>query len=172
MWTKFILKMRTILTYCMVLLMPFLFTKKEVINESEKIDAEYCNTRFDFCLKYPSGILSNQQKSDNGDGIIFTNETETMMVNVSGVRAVFPEESFERHIENIKNSLSTKNGDELRYVITKKELGEISYVKGDKLYYQKFFHQLDKQIVLEIVVPKDKIYGMKKIKNKLKIKIG
>lgn len=44
---------------------------------------EYCNERFDFCLKYPS-ILSQKDISSNEDGIVLRSDNQDIRLRVFG----------------------------------------------------------------------------------------
>ena len=45
----------------------------------------YCNDRFNFCLQYPSDVLSESISSTNGDGVTLQSTNGKLIVKVSGI---------------------------------------------------------------------------------------
>ncbi len=45
----------------------------------------YCNDRFDFCLQYPSDVLSESVSSTNGDGVTLQSTSGKLIVKISGI---------------------------------------------------------------------------------------
>lgn len=111
--------------------------------QTDKQDAykfeTYCNSRFGFCIDYPSNKLNPQGESANGDGQIFTSEDEetTLWVyrdfrdNASIEEEFNIESAFESDIQTNKPNRS----------VTYKKLGSDYYVVSGyidgKIFYQK-----------------------------------
>ncbi len=111
--------------------------------QTDKQDAykfeTYCNSRFGFCIDYPSNKLIPQGESANGDGQIFTSEDEKTRLwvyrdfrdNASIEEEFNIQSAFESDIQTNKPNRS----------ITYKKLGSDYYVvsgyNDGKIFYQK-----------------------------------
>lgn len=68
--------------------------------------AQYCNDRFSYCLTYPDEYFTQVMSSDNGDGIMLTNEEGTVKVSVTGAYNVMNwtvEEINDIYFESLEN---------------------------------------------------------------------
>jgi hypothetical protein len=116
--------------------------EKEITTRDKQDDFKfetYCNSRFGFCIDYPSNKLFPQGESANGDGQIFTSEdTETTLWVYRDFRDnAYVEDEFT--IKSVFNSdIQTNNPNRS---ITYKQLGTDYYVVSgyneDKIFYQK-----------------------------------
>lgn len=119
-------------------------TKEETTGtQTDKQDAyqfeTYCNSRFGFCIDYPSNKLIPQGESANGDGQIFTSEDEETTLWV--YRDFRDNASIEEEF-NIQSAFESdiQTNDPNRS-ITYKKLGSDYYVvsgyNDGKIFYQK-----------------------------------
>ncbi len=78
--------MRPIILLFILLSLPiyFMFSSESSDSVSTENPKQYCNTRFDFCLKYPDQLFTKSLAADNGDGIRLSSEDGKLYVEASG----------------------------------------------------------------------------------------
>lgn len=91
---------------------------------------EYCNLRFDYCLAYPGNEFTQQESSDNGDGVVFLDDTKKVTMTIVGAHNVMawtPEDIFyftfedqfrdpNLFVENLGSEI-TETGFEAQYMV-------------------------------------------------------
>jgi len=103
---------------------------------------EYCNSRFEFCIKYPSSKLIPQGESGNGDGQIFKtkNGLATMWVYRDFRDNISDDEKFNIESVFIEDS-GIDNFNQIKREVTYKKLGKYFYVisgyNNGRIFYQK-----------------------------------
>ena len=100
---------------------------------------QYCNSRFGFCIDYPVNIFKMQPESQNGDGRVFKDFKDSVILTVWGRRNEDP--------DGDEISLSAQMSDDLKEIgadgssITYKKKGKkfyiISGLKNKKVFYRK-----------------------------------
>ena len=61
-----------------------LFFTYSVDAQSGNDQIEYCNDRFDFCLKYPSQVFIQKNISTNEDGLVLRSHDDDLRLRVYG----------------------------------------------------------------------------------------
>lgn len=106
--------------------------------------ATYCNTRYDYCIDYPDGIIYPQPESLNGDGLVFKNKHGEKVLVVYGHMKIDPDGGGElslgeQYYVDLHRAFG-ENGNQDR-VITYQKLGKTFFVlsgyKKGKIFYQK-----------------------------------
>jgi cytochrome c5 len=99
----------------------------------------YCNSRFEYCVGYPEGVIYPQPESANGDGRIFENKKGVEVMRVFGRAAMNPDGdpvSLPQQFEDDLDGWGKGSG-----VITYQKQGDkffvISGYKKDRIFYQK-----------------------------------
>jgi len=78
--------MRLFIHLFILFLLPvfFMFSSGSSPSHSKETPKQYCNTRFDYCLKYPEQLFPKSFISDNDDGIRLASEDGKLHVEASG----------------------------------------------------------------------------------------
>lgn len=111
----------------------------------------YCNTRYNYCISYPSAIFRPQGESDSGDGQIFKSEDGHNELRVyRDSRPILMERDFElkdAFDEDIDDHLSGR-------VITYKDIMNNYYIIsghiGHDIFYQKTVYK-NKELITAIL---------------------
>lgn len=160
--------MRLLMNFIFIFLLPFLMPKSEEAIPVETY-SEYCNARYDFCVNYPSSILSNKFISDNNDGVILSNTTNNITVTVSGSPVVSGKSVADMYDDIVAKHLDEEDGDREVYIIIQDDYYEVSFIRGNQRYYQKLKREAGDDIMLEIVGPKASKKTLKDLKNKIEL---
>jgi len=111
----------------------------------------YCNSKYGYCVDYPSKILLPQGESGSGDGQVFeSKDKENSLTIYRDLRDnMDPDVKFDivtAYKEDIDVSESRA-----KKTVTYKKLGKTFYIvsgyEGKKIYYQKTFLSEDSQLV-------------------------
>lgn len=147
--------MRPLISFSILLLLPLFigFSSKNASKATNEHD--YCNTRFDFCLEYPKGVLTQQRKSDNDDGISLSSADGLFKAQAYGAYNVVGSTTEDLFQELVKE-LSAKNK---KLDIVSNDVNKTTYeatFRGDKemLYYRILFVPNNAVVTLMIAVPK------------------
>jgi len=111
----------------------------------------YCNSKYGYCVDYPSSILLPQGESGSGDGQVFESKNkENSLTIYRDLRDnMDPDVKFDiatayKEDVDVSESRNPKT-------VTYKKLGKTFYVvsgyEGKKIYYQKTFLSEDGQLV-------------------------
>lgn len=119
-------------------------TEKEehIVEKEQEVSIKtYCNSRFNFCIDYPS-TLYPQGESDNGDGQVFKSKDAKNKLVVFGRNHIDIENDIETALQSAFDLDSWGNNpDTPQKVITYKKLGKTFYVvsgyNNGKIFYQK-----------------------------------
>lgn len=68
-----------------IIILLYILSSLTFSNQASSQNEIYCNDRFNFCLQFPSDILSESISSTNGDGMTLTSENGNLIVKVSGI---------------------------------------------------------------------------------------
>ena len=129
-------------------------------------DGKYCNARFDFCIQYPSTLLTEKTMSDNDDGIRLTSKDGKVCAEASGAYNV-GNWSLTDIYDFTFQDITADYPDQVRYISY--NIGKTSYEAtfqyGNELhYYKTMLHHDNSYVTLMIAVPK----GMEELLNSLK----
>lgn len=91
----------------------------------------YANSRFGFSIDYPSS-LSNRNTSDNGDGIILTNEAGDAKLTVSGSN-----NALNSTAQSAYNDAISNNTNNISYKVQSGNWFILSWTEGNKIVYEK-----------------------------------
>ncbi len=134
-------------TVMLLLALPCLSGNGQVSPQYET----YCNTKYGYCVDYPSKILLPQGESGSGDGQVFeSKDKENSLTIYRDLRDnMDPDVKFDiatAYKEDIDVSESRTHK-----TVTYKKLGKTFYIvsgyEGKKIYYQKTFLSEDGQLV-------------------------
>jgi len=112
----------------------------------------YCNTRFDFCFRYPSDFFTDKNISDNDDGIFLNSPEEGVQIIAYAYNAIDEniEDTWESTIEIIQEKSNTTEASVS--MITNEDIIQAEYLNDG--YFVHTYTQLydDKWITIEIQV--------------------
>jgi hypothetical protein len=119
-------------------------TQPDVVNEPETEPQyeSYCNSKYAFCIDYPTNVLHPQGESGSGDGQVFTSSDleDSLSVYRDFSDMIDPDTKFSIKAEYEHDLAGNENGRGKREV-TYKKLGKDFFVlsgyMGDKIFYQK-----------------------------------
>lgn len=99
--------------------------------------SSYSNARFSYVISYPTGLLTPQGESDNGDGQKFLSRDGQVEMIVYG-----SENASDHSLRDLYNSqLRSEGNDQSKRQVTYKSLRGnwfvVSGYEGDRVYYQK-----------------------------------
>ncbi|MFK7808208.1 MAG: hypothetical protein AB8F74_10450 [Saprospiraceae bacterium] len=160
--------MRLLMNLIVLFILPFIMPKSEETISTETY-SEYCNVRYDFCVNYPSHILSDKFVSDNDDGVVLSNANNNLTVTVSGSPVVSGKSVSDMYDDIVVKYLEEENGDREIYIIIQEDYFETSFIRGDQMYYQKLKREGGDDIMLEIVGPKGSKYSINDLKEKIEL---
>jgi hypothetical protein len=106
---------------------------------SDKNNYKYCNSRYGYCIEYPSSFLYPQKESYNGDGRVFTTHAKQEAMRVWG----YLDQDLNGNTIDLKQSFKIEKKSLLdeRAFITFEFLSDTYYVlsgiKDDHRFYQK-----------------------------------
>ena len=135
-------------------------------------DAEpYCNTRFGFCLEYPTTLLTNKVEGENEDGIELYNEAGTFQVAAYGSFDLFNWDAQEIYDFNMK---SIAHGDS--EIIVFSQTIDADHYATDFLYKGYIHHQevwlsADYYLTLNISVPEGQKEWLEMLRETVKLTI-
>ncbi len=166
--------MRPLISLIIICTLPFLFLsvhedKVPIVEAGMIQDTSYCNTRFNFCINYPSDLLPTSLSSANDDGIILKNTTNKAVVIVNGsynITGWYPSDLFQTTVERIGEGagnaeiIDTKIGDDFY---------ETFFIDDRYQYFNRSFFIDDYYISLLIKVPVDEVYLMKQLREEIQI---
>ncbi len=154
------------------LLFAFTSFEKNTSNSTQQItfDAEYCNMDYFFCLEYPADILSNEKIIK--DGVKLSSDDNDVVVTVKGNHDVKGRDSWKLYNDLIEENPNYKCDVSFKYEIITPEFYNISYKTNGKSVYQKLFNRGNKYVVYEILVPENKEYLLKNIRERLDLDLG
>ena len=161
--------MNLLLRICIIAIFPFFLQKETntITVKPEEVIKTYCNPRFDFCVEYPSNVLSNVILSDNADGVILTTEPADVNVVVSGGWSVSVRNSWDLYNDFIERKLEDYSEIRIRYSIVRNSYYEVVYFLDEMYYYQKLINKGNKHVVMQIEVPSDKYSMIKKLRKQI-----
>lgn len=126
---------------------------KQLLKKGINIHTDaYCNTRFDFCFRYPSDFFTEKMQSDNKDGIFLNAPEEGVKITAYAYHAI--DENIQMNWENSMKLLQEKT-DEAE--VTVNMIANDNILQAEYLNDGHFVHtytQLydDKWIIIEIQV--------------------
>ena len=72
----------------LILVPVFLVFSQGIQAQISNVYEEYCNDRFDFCLKYPSDVFLQKNISTNEDGLVLRSADDDLRLRVYGYHNV------------------------------------------------------------------------------------
>ena len=122
--------------------------------ESKMKFETYCNSRFNYCIDYPSDLLIPQGEAGNGDGQAFTtaNGHTTLLVYRDFRDNIDPDVTFtleQAYRDDLK--AYAKDGKTVSYKTSQKSFYVISGTYKDKVFYQKTILSQDGQPVTSLI---------------------
>lgn len=96
--------MRVLINVFVICLFPFIFNSLPYGKAGKMTVERYCNTRFNYCLDYPTAIFDGIVESDNDDGIQLVSEKYHLTLSVAGSHNVL-EWSFQELYEMEMNDI-------------------------------------------------------------------
>lgn len=144
--------MQTIINFFLMLALPSLIAYSSASSSAEMRENQYCNTRFNFCIEYPSQVFTSGFEADNSDGVRLYSADKDVSLEISGSYNVLnwsQEEAYFFYVEQLKEQhpnvreLSNKSGS---------NYFESVFKVGDKLEYYKVVIQDDAYITLILTV--------------------
>lgn len=96
---------------------------------------EYCNQRFDFCLKYPS-IFSQKDISSNEDGIVLRSDNQDIRLRVFGYHNVLDNNAAEE-LDNYFDMANMEHPKlEAEWIsVTKNDLDSDAWIRVGRIVY-------------------------------------
>lgn len=111
----------------------------------------YCNTRYNYCISYPSAILIPQGESDSGDGQIFLSDNGVNELRVyRDSRPIVMEKRFDIEKAYIQDTDTQATKREITYRTLKNNYYVISGFSEGKIFYQKTIYR-DFELVTAIL---------------------
>ncbi|MEK7253768.1 MAG: hypothetical protein AAB316_03425 [Bacteroidota bacterium] len=146
--------MRPLFELAIIVTLPFMFfgeDKTTAVYKPSK--AQYCNSRFEFCVSYPATLLPHQKVSDNDDGVVLRTSDQIGEVSVTGSYNVLqwsPKELFDFTIE--QDMEGQKGFTLISSDFNNKDYESRFKLKGKEFYHKAYFHK-DFYILEIISVP-------------------
>lgn len=102
--------MNPILTYTIILSLPVLFlTSGYEKSQTPLTVGQYCNSTYNFCVKYPESLLPVRKLLPDDSGIVLRTEDELSEVRVSavpGAPAIAPQALFEAALKKFSGEVT------------------------------------------------------------------
>ena len=130
--------------------LPFIISKKE---DKTTDLTEYCNSRFQFCVEYPTSIFPEKIIPDNGDGITLTSKKEHLSATFFGSWNVDNKTPKELYQLYIGKKVNQDPDSELVFKDISSKDFEASFIDGEFQIYERLFVVDDKFLVLQIKAP-------------------
>jgi hypothetical protein len=176
---KYMNKLKPLISLIIIICLPFLFF---IINDDEITEkpeemvltsiSNYCNTRFDFCVLYPSGILPFQEVSPNDDGIILKTKNGQSEVNVHGSYNIMqwkPNDLFEFTVNSMTED---KDGAKILSTVFENDYYESFFIFENNNYFLRSFFVDDYYVSLVVKVPVDEPLLMEQLRKEVKVTYG
>ena len=162
--------MRPLINLSILCILPFAISFSSYDQEpspaAAREDGKYCNARFDFCVQYPSLLLTEKKVSDNDDGIRLTSTDGKVCAEVSGAYNVGNWSLTDIYDFSFQD-ITADHPEEVKYISY--TIGKTSYDAvfqyGNELhYYKTVLHRDNSFVTLMIAVP----MNMQELLNSLK----
>ena len=164
--------MKLLLNLAIIMGLPLLFVgvRKESKSYSHS-KAQYCNTRFEFCVNYPAPLLPEQRVSDNDDGVILKTTDRSSQVSVYGSFNVFkwtPKDLFEFTIKELPGGggdikvLTSLFGDDFY---------ECAFLHGTSQYYHRGYFVKDRYVQMVAQTPVNRPEMMSRLREDVTVQL-
>ncbi len=110
----------------------------------------YSNSRYGFFIYYPRDLNPNRMPA-NGDGQAFTSNDKSISLTVFGSNLI-----SEEKIENLYLDWMNSIQGDISYSVLEDNYFVLSWLEGDKIYYQKSFAGTESQNTFIFSYPQDK----------------
>ncbi|MFV0469705.1 MAG: hypothetical protein ACK5MK_12355 [Dysgonomonas sp.] len=102
----------------------------------------YCNTRYNYCIKYPKTILIPQGESDNGDGQVFsTQDGENELRVYRDARTITISRNFSIEMAYDQDMAERSKSSEITYHKVDDNFYVLSGYQGENIFYQKTIYR-------------------------------
>lgn len=168
--------MRILASLIVILVLPLALIGTQSVKKAEAMTvapaatAEYCNSRFDFCLDYSPTLLPRQEASANDDGLVLWAENNEAKVTANGAFNVFswnPRELFDFNLENVFP------GQPENAIVVSEVFGsdffEVLLVSDGVDIFQKAFLKNGKYVLLTIEVPANRPLLMEELRQDISL---
>lgn len=163
--------MRILFSLLTIFSLPFIIPKEKPTSPKVAPNAKYCNPRYDFCLAYPATFYSEKATADNADGIQASSKDQDFLLTVAGSKNALQQNPWELFEIFVSKPINESADSRFIYMIIRPEYYETAFYKGDYCYYQKLLRNGQDNITLELRAPKDQYNKLKKMKNRVKLKM-
>jgi len=113
---------------------------------------KYCNTRFEYCISYPQGLLDPQPEADNGDGRKFLNSDHEVVMLVYGQNNAQDETLAGKYAEET----AAKPGRTVTYKVKKTGWFAVSGMENRRIFYKKTIFRNGQFLTFRIEYPETK----------------
>jgi hypothetical protein len=160
--------MNAILTYTIILSLPvFLLSAGGENTGTPAAVAQYCNSTYNFCVKYPESLLPVRHLLPDDGGIVLRPQDELSEVTVSGIPSapgIAPQALFEAALKKFPGEvtvISSAFGDDYY---------EAYFLHGSVSYFHRGFFFQNHYIRLAARVPVSRPWLMERLKEDVVVK--
>ena len=156
--------MRIVVSFFIMALLPLFMSEEESPSVTIKVDKEYCNPRFNFCVQYPDSLLPIHVVSENNDGIILKSKDQSIVVSVSGFRSINGRDTWDLYDDFVASELADNTNSRILYEIIENSYYKTSFIVGNYRYFQTLYHRGNKYVIYQIIAPETMAFRIDKIR--------